>query len=176
MHRRDVLAAAAMLPSILPTGVLAQQAKPDPLFWSLPRRLRLYRPATGERVDEVYFADGQIVWAGYKRICWLLRDVRENKAVQMSPVLLDVLAGTQGFLRAAGHTPDFYATSGHRTDNTNAMTEGAARLSKHREGRAVDGFAPGVPIDLVARIGVYLAGGGWASIKSATSSTWMTDD
>ena len=83
MHRRQFIIAAS-------TGAIAQMLTPIALaqtsdFWSLPRSVWLYRPATREQVREVYFADGAMVWAGYTRLCELLRDTHENKVLQMSP-------------------------------------------------------------------------------------------
>jgi uncharacterized protein YcbK (DUF882 family) len=129
-------------------------------FWSMPRTLWLTRPATGEEVRAVYFADGQIIPEGYRQICILLRDVRANQAVQMSPVLLDILCGLQGMLLSYGVYSPLVTNSGYRSDTTNALTEGAARNSKHREGRAWDGRILNVRAEITTRAALYLAGGG----------------
>lgn len=131
-------------------------------FWSQPRSLWLRRQ-TGqgiEEVREVYFADGQIIANGYIRACQLLRDVRAGQAVQISPVLLDVLCGIQGFLTAHGYAIPLLTTSGYRSPATNAATEGAARNSMHMQGRAWDGRMPGVSSQVLASIALYLQAGG----------------
>ncbi len=158
MHRRQFIIAAS-------TGAIAQMLTPIALaqtsdFWSLPRSVWLYRPATREQVREVYFADGAMVWAGYTRLCELLRDTHENKVLQMSPVLLDILYGVQGWLAANNIQRPLYTNSGYRTARTNANTEGAARNSLHMEGRAWDGHVPGISTESLARFGLYLSGGG----------------
>jgi len=86
--------------------------------------------------------------------------VRAGQAVQMSVVLLDILCGIQGFLRAYGHSIPLLTTSGYRSPATNASIEGAVRSSMHIQGRAWDGRMQGVPADLLARIATYLQGGG----------------
>ena len=158
MQRRQILlaSAAGAIAQILSPVAMAQSAD----FWSLPRSVWLYRPTTREQVREVYFADGMIVWSGYMRLCELMRDTHVNSAVQMSPVLLDILCGVQGWLSAHGIQRPLFTNSGYRTARTNANIEGAARNSLHMEGRAWDGRVPGVSTESLARFGLYLSGGG----------------
>lgn len=158
MLRRQFLkvTAAGAIAQIVTPAAMGQSAD----FWSQPRSVWLYRPQTREQVRETYFADGQIVWSGYARLCMLLRDSQANSAVQMSPVLLDILCGLQGWLTANGIQRPLVTNSGYRTPRTNANTEGAARNSLHKEGRAWDGRVPGVSTESLARFGVYLSGGG----------------
>jgi len=111
-------------------------------------------------VREVYFSDGKLIAEGYINTCRILRDVQAGQAVQMSPVLLDILCGIQGFLQAHGQGSPLVTTSGYRSPATNAATEGASRNSMHLHGRAWDGRMPGVSGDLLARIALYLQGGG----------------
>lgn len=109
---------------------------------------------------EIYFADGRVVSDGYVQACRLLRDVQAGQAVQMSPVLLDILCGIQGFLAGHGYVIPMVTTSGYRTPTTNAATEGASKNSMHMQGRAWDGRMPGVSGDVMAKIALYLQGGG----------------
>ena len=158
MQRRQFLTctAAGAIAQLLTPAAMAQSND----FWSMPRSVWLYRPATREQVREVYFADGKIVWTGYARLCQVLRDTHENMAVQMSPVLLDILCGVQGWLAANGIQRPLITNSGYRTPHTNANTEGSARNSMHLAGRAWDGRVPGVSAESLARFGLYLSGGG----------------
>ena len=103
---------------------------------------------------------GKSVLVANVAACRLLRDVRAGQAVQMSPVLLDILCGIQGFLVAHGHAIPLMTTSGYRSPATNAAIEGAARNSMHMQGRAWDGRMPGVSGDVMAQIALYLQGGG----------------
>lgn len=158
MNRRSLLHAgfAGVVAQALPPSALGQQSD----FWSRPRSLWLYRPATRETVKATYFADGQIIESEYNRLCVLLRDVRANEAVQMSPVLLDVLAGIQGWLAAYGISSPLHTNSGYRNQHTNGMIEGAARNSLHMQGLAWDGRVPNVSTESLARFAQYLRGGG----------------
>jgi uncharacterized protein YcbK (DUF882 family) len=160
MTRRHFLKAG----SALVTGVFLSPAlglASD--FWSQPRHLWLRRQ-TGNTVEEfkgVYFADGQIIWDEYLKICLLLRDVRQGEAVQMSPVLLDILCGMQGVLYVSSAEKSPLIThSGYRSLYTNQSTEGAARDSLHTKGRAWDGRALNAPPAHLAMAANYLRGGG----------------
>lgn len=150
---------AACVPGLLATSALAQAA-PD--FWSMPRQIWLQRK-TARGVEEfrgVYFADGKLLLEPYLQICRILRDVREDVAVQMSPVLLDILCGVQGIARVHGVEAPLETTSGHRTARHNSRLEGAARASLHIEGRAWDGRMPGISPAIMSEAAKYLRGGG----------------
>lgn len=128
-------------------------------FWSLPRELWLYRPATREQVRAVYWADGQLVVDGYVQLCRLLRDVQANATVQFDLVTLDIARGVYGWLRANGIDKPLIINSGFRTGKTNAH-EGGARNSFHLKAQALDLLIEGVSPEAVGRFGQYLAGGG----------------
>lgn len=158
MNRRTFLAASAAgaIAQILPPSALGQTQD----FWSQPRSLWLYRKETNEQVKATYFADGKVVEDDYKKLCVLLRDVRANQAVEMSVVLLDILAGIQGWLMANGIQTPLHTNSGYRTAHTNANIEGSARNSKHISGQAWDGRVPMISTESLAKFAVYLQGGG----------------
>lgn len=154
--RRNFLryAAGLGLVAMLPTTVLGND------FWSMPRELWLERAETGESIRAQYFANGQILTPGYVATCQLLRDVKARTAVQMSPVLLDILCGMQGWLRAYGVEKPIIVNSGYRTILTNSKIEGAARASMHLWGKAADVRIDGIPTRYLAELGLYLRGGG----------------
>ena len=55
---------------------------------------------------------------------------------------------------------DYIVTSGLRTETTNANTEGAVKNSRHKTEGAADITIPNVPADYLAKLGLYLPGGG----------------
>jgi len=155
LSRRRVLLAAGLMPAIMGSAFAGD-------FWSQPRQLWLQRK-TSKGIEEhraVYFADGKIVWPEYARLCRLMRDVQAGQAVQMSPVLLDILCGMQAMARLLGHDAPLLTTSGYRSLKTNSATEGAVRNSTHTQGRAWDGRMPGFSASHLANIAKYLQGGG----------------
>ena len=156
MNRRQFLSATAITAlGLFPAGrVLAQS------FWDYPRSLWLKRPATGEEKRLVYWAQGQYLVDGYREACHMLRDVQANQTVAMDPVLLDILRGMQGWFEAAGISKPIILNSGYRSPKTNKKIEGAARNSQHLSGKAADIVIPDVPTDYLAKLALYLQGGG----------------
>jgi uncharacterized protein YcbK (DUF882 family) len=151
--------AGSALGLILPAGsVMAAQEESD--FWAQPRRLKLYRPQTGEAVNEVYWADGAISNEGYARISHFLRDIRANKSVYMDPRLLDLICAVQGYMSHYGFKKPLLINSGYRSPETNAKLEGAARHSMHMRGRAIDFSMPGVPSNYMGALASHYQGGG----------------
>lgn len=129
-------------------------------FWDQPRTLWLKRSTTGEQARFTYWANGQYVHEGYKTACYLLRDVQVNAVIGIDPVLLDILRGIQGWLELHNIYRPIVINSGHRTDKTNSATEGAARNSLHKEGKAADIRIEGIPIEYLGELARYLQGGG----------------
>jgi uncharacterized protein YcbK (DUF882 family) len=163
LSRRAFLAGAALLPGV----VQARDLGVDPDFWGRPRAVWIKRQQTGEEVRAVYFADGHVDWDGYVRVCRVLRDISAGVAAQIDLPLIDALCGAQAFLQSYGLAVPWVATSGLRLRSTNERTEGAARNSKHTEGRATDGHFPGLSLDYQAYLArYYLRGGlGWYPTK-----------
>lgn len=156
--RRALLRAAACLPAM---GLLIPSANAQTTdFWNRPRELWLHRKSTGEQVKEVYWADGKLIPDSYVRICRVLRDVQASNAVQMDIVLLDIMRGIYGWFEAFGVVRPLIINSGYRTSHTNNLTEGAAKNSMHKYGKAADLYMEGISTDYMAKLGLYLAGGG----------------
>lgn len=134
----------------------------DADFWRRPRELALYRAATNENIRVLYSNGESLIADGYWKACAVLRDVRENVMTKMDPLLLDILAGVQGYYRAWGYPYPLIVNSGFRTERTNARLskEGAARNSMHLYGKAVDIRVHGIPVTHVAQLGLYLRQGG----------------
>ena len=150
----SALGVATVAGVMFPPGVLANG------FWQRPRTLYLRRSGTNETIRETYWADGQIQKAGYAKVSHLLRDLKAGVCLDMSPRLLDILAGIQGWFKAHQQDRLIVVTSGLRTETTNANTEGAVKNSRHKTGGAADITIPNVPADYLAKLGLYLQGGG----------------
>jgi len=147
MNRRDffrysgVLAGSALL-SGLPAPQVAMAGTED--FWSRDRALWLKRKSTGEEFYVVFWTDGRLDIDNYIRLCYLLRDVNEHATVQMDVNLLNLFYGIQHWAQLLRKRDiPLVLHSGFRTDNTNSRTEGAAKFSEHKNGRAGDYILPG---------------------------------
>lgn len=153
--------AAAAAVTLLPSAVSAESMTPGTAaFWSNPRHLSLVRAATGERFSGHYWRNGVLDSPGYGSVCRLLRDVRANTAVSMSPRLLDLLCAIQAWVRPYGYTEPIHIYSGYRTQDTNARLEGAARQSMHLRGCAADIVLPGLPTAYLGQLASRYAAGG----------------
>jgi len=167
MDRRQFLKAGLALGATtgsfgLPTGFLGEAQAAD-LGFDLTngvRRLDLYRPETGERLNIDFMTNG--VWRedAYPRLCWLLRDFHANDWVQMDLRLLAILDWTQRYLRQYGYNQPLQILSAYRTRKTNKHTEGAAKDSQHMYGRAVDLRIPGLSAAYLGRLFQALSAGG----------------
>jgi uncharacterized protein YcbK (DUF882 family) len=143
----------------LPAGYADPQTAAT--FWAQPRVVNIVRKVTGEHRRVCYWRDGSIVESGYKEVCFVLRDVRAGKTYPMNLTLLNLLCGLQGWLYSAyGITEPYEITSGYRTSETNATTEGAAKNSLHTRGMAFDGRQPDLPTDYLGRLIAAFQGGG----------------
>lgn len=145
MFRRGFLAGVGSTLAALacPSSVFAAPAK--------ERWLWLVRSQTGESLRAPFCLDGRHVYLpGYERICWALRDVRvpaERGYVPFSIATIEALWEIQQMLASQRIERPIVITSGYRTPETNAATEGAARNSQHLHATAVDMYVDGVSME-----------------------------
>jgi len=103
------------------------------------RRLRMYSGRTGERIDMIYWIDGQYIKDAVGEISHFMRDWRSNEVKSIDLRTVDVMA-------AAHHLMDvdepYLLLSGYRSPQTNAMlrsrSRGVAKKSLHMKGQAAD--------------------------------------
>jgi uncharacterized protein YcbK (DUF882 family) len=167
------LLAAAFAPQVF-AQTPGAQAMVQPNFWNQPRWVWLKRPSSGEEIRTVYWADGALIQSEYLRLCWFLRDLRAGASMYMSPILLDMLYATSGWLAYFGMSRPIITTSGARFPSTNSHTEGAARNSLHQRGMAHDGYLPGITLESMTRLGIWLNGGGVGFYPAKSFNHWDT--
>lgn len=132
----------------------------------ISRRLYLTREASpwhaAERADFLlWHSDGRIDSEGYKLLCWFLRDVRNQRVVQVDMRLAALLTALQSQFSNQLTKPGYYhLTSGYRSWQTNDLTEGAAADSGHVYAGAADGWLDGVSVEVLAQAAsAYKLGG-----------------
>jgi len=148
-------------------------------FWASDRRLSL-RHASGDVIDEVYWAEGQLNVPGYLNFCRFFRDRVVGEVVTIDVALFDILYGIAGWLRYYNVSSGFVATSCHRERHRNRLIEGAALDSRHISGQAVDGYIPGVNTLMLASFARWLGAGGvgwypqrgFVHVDTGTRRTW----
>lgn len=169
MNRREFLKAAGALASsaftITPQIACANTAD----FWVRDRVLWLRRSETGEQFRVVYWSQGLVDVSNYIRLCYLLRDVKEDQTVMMDVNLLNLAYGIQYWNELLlGRPVPYIITSGQRMPDHNSMVEGAARNSLHQAGRALDGGIPGVPPSTLAAQAAFFGLGGVGTYQTHT--------
>ena len=103
------------------------------------RRLKMYSGRTGERIDMIYWIDGEYVSEAVSQISYFMRDWRTNEAIGIDTRTLDIMAASHNLLDVS---EPYMMLSGYRTPATNAAlrrnSRGVARNSLHMRGQAAD--------------------------------------
>lgn len=159
-HRRRFtaglgLTAGALLGSVaLSQPVMAALKLPE-------RRLRMTNAHTWEKLDLVYWADGDYIPDSLAEINHLMRDHRANKVKAIDTKLIDQLYILVSSLETKERV---HVLSGYRTPETNAKlrarSNGVAKYSLHMEARAMDINIPGVHAKNIQKNAVAMQAGG----------------
>ncbi len=103
------------------------------------RKLSLYSNRSGEKVDTVYWVDGEYIEPAINEISKLMRDWRRNEIKIIDRNTLDIMAAAQAILDSS---QPFQLLSGYRSPQTNAMlrrrSRRVAKYSLHMFGQAAD--------------------------------------
>lgn len=130
---------------------------------SEPRELRLYNVNTGESFRDAYHNGEGYLAPAWQRLDWFLRDHHVDQSMRMDPGVFDLLWRLQNrYLAVHGRTVTINIHSAFRTEETNTrlLSEGAARNSLHKVGKAVDVTVQGLGIYFLAdRVREIGAGG-----------------
>ena len=125
------------------------------------RRLSLVNNKTEERLNTVYWADGEYIPDALEAFNHILRDWREDLVIQMDPSAIDILSATQHLLDS---DEPFQVVSGYRSAKTNAMLRRRSRAvatnSYHIKGMAVDIAMRTRSVRQISRAGLSLGAGG----------------
>ncbi len=105
--------------------------------------------------------NGQFDEEALKKINWALRDWRTDAPTKMDPEVIDLLWEVY---RDTGAKGPIHIIGGYRSPATNSMlrsrSKGVAKHSLHTQGKAIDFFIPGVPLDLLRAAAMKAQGGG----------------
>jgi uncharacterized protein YcbK (DUF882 family) len=103
------------------------------------RRIRMYSDRTGERLDTVYWIEGEYIAEAMREISLFMRDWRNGQAVNIDTRTVDIMAASHRLLEVS---EPYMLLSGYRSPETNAMlrahSSGVARNSLHMRGQAAD--------------------------------------
>lgn len=125
------------------------------------RRLRMYSGRTGERLDTIYWINGDYIGEAIREINLFMRDWRNDKAVEMDTRTVDIMAASHNLLDTS---QPYMLLSGYRSPETNAMlrsqSSGVARNSLHMRGQAADLRIDGRSVGQMARAAASCRAGG----------------
>jgi uncharacterized protein YcbK (DUF882 family) len=134
------------------------------------RTLSMHHMHTGEDITITYKRDGRYDDAALEKLSWFLRDWRRQEQTRMDPHLLDLVWEAN---RDVGGTEPIQIVCGYRSPQTNAMlrrrSRGVAQFSQHMQGRAMDFYIPGVPLEELRYAGLRLQRGGVGYYPSSGS-------
>ncbi len=103
------------------------------------RRISMYSQKTGERIDTIYWIDGEYITDALSEINYLMRDWRNGQTKRIDTRTIDIMAASHNIM---GTTEPYMLLSGYRSAATNAMlrrqSRNVAKNSLHIKGQAAD--------------------------------------
>lgn len=103
------------------------------------RRLKMYSGRTGERIDTIYWIEGQYIREALREVTLFMRDWRNSKQINIDTRTIDIMAAAHNLMDV---NEPYMLLSGYRSPETNAMlrsqSSGVARNSLHMRGQAAD--------------------------------------
>lgn len=124
------------------------------------RTLTFHHTHTGESLTVTYRRDGRYDDEALKKINWVMRDWRRNKAVRMDPAVIDAVWELTRSVDAS----DVDIICGYRAPETNSMLRsrsgGVAKASQHMLGKAIDLKVRGVSLEKQRAAAMRLHRGG----------------
>ena len=103
------------------------------------RRVKMFSGRTGEKIDIVYWIEGDYIREAMTEISKFMRDFRSGQVMAIDNRTVDIIAATHALLDV---TEPYNLLSGYRTPQTNAMLrESSSKVavnSLHMRGQAAD--------------------------------------
>lgn len=125
------------------------------------RTISMHHTHRGDDITVTFKRNGRYDADGLKKLNHFLRDWRTNDQIEMDPQLFDAVWEVS---REFSADKSIHIISSYRSPNTNAMLRrrsgGVARNSLHMQGKAMDFFIPGVPLEQIRAAGLRLQRGG----------------
>ena len=125
------------------------------------RRLKMHSGRTGEKIDTVYWIDGDYIPEALKEINHFMRDWRTDAVTRIDARTVDILAASHRLLDTDA---SYLLLSGYRTPETNAMlrsrSRSVARNSLHMKGQATDIRLQDRTVSQISRAAMSCSAGG----------------
>ena len=125
------------------------------------RRIKMFSGRTGERIDMIYWIEGEYVQDALTEINYFMRDWRRDEATNIDARNIDIMAAAHNLLDV---DEPYMLLSGYRSPQTNAMlrrrSSGVARNSLHMQGKAADLRLQSRSVSQMARAAISCNAGG----------------
>ena len=149
-------------------GLLSTTTQPGDARALDARQLSFYHTHTEERLDIVYFENGEYVDSALEEINHFLRDFRTGDVTVMDPGLLDLIYDIRENIKSDG---TYEVISAYRSPRTNEMLRtrsgGVARNSQHLLGTAIDVRLEDIPIEVLRDTALAMRRGGVGFYRKA---------
>lgn len=103
------------------------------------RRIKMMSGRTGERINMIYWIEGDYIAEAVKQVHYFMRDWRNDAVKSIDLRTIDIMAAAHNMLDAS---EPYLLVSGYRSPATNAMlrsrSSGVAKNSLHLKGQAAD--------------------------------------
>ncbi|WP_417719199.1 YcbK family protein [Salipiger sp.] len=125
------------------------------------RRIKMYSSRTGEKIDMIYWIEGEYVSEALKEITYFMRDWRTNEVKNIDARTIDIMTAAHNLMDV---TEPYMLISGYRCPKTNAMlrarSSGVAKNSRHLRGEAADLTLKSRSVNQMAKAAQACHGGG----------------
>ncbi|MFY0691330.1 MAG: DUF882 domain-containing protein [Paracoccaceae bacterium] len=103
------------------------------------RRIKMHSGRTGEKIDLIYWIEGEYIRESLDEVNHFMRDWRQNSVRQIDTRAIDIMSASHNLMDT---TEPYLLLSGFRSPKTNAMlrarSRSVAKKSLHMEGQAAD--------------------------------------
>lgn len=125
------------------------------------RRLGMFSGRTGERIDTIYWIEGEYISEALREINLFMRDWRTSEAISIDTRTIDIMSASARLMET---TQPYQLLSGYRSPQTNALlrsrSRSVARNSLHMKGQAADLRLSGRSVSQMARAAASCRAGG----------------
>ena len=125
------------------------------------RRIKMFSGRTGERIDMIYWIEGEYIKDAVKEVNHFMRDWRTDGVKSMDLRTVDIMAASHNLLDV---NEPYMLLSGYRSPQTNAMlrsrSRGVAKNSLHMRGQAADLRLASRSVNQMAKAAAACRGGG----------------
>ena len=121
----------------------------------------MYSGRTGERIDMIYWIEGNYIPDAVNELNYFMRDWRTDGIKTIDMRTVDIMAASHNLLDV---TEPYMLLSGYRSPKTNAMlrsrSRGVAKNSLHMRGQAADLRLGSRSVNQMAKASIACNGGG----------------